>query len=99
MQQLFLSGVTRPFACEYPVPEPEVAEVFLFHPSLAFIGMSSDSPSPQRLEDHVVYGSKSLFAAHMLMIVRPSPYHGVELPNQVASRGCFVTLDDFPNFG
>lgn len=46
----------------------------------------------------MVYGTKGSLAAHMPVVVRPSPNDWSQLENEVASRGSFVRLYDFPDF-
>jgi hypothetical protein len=46
------------------------------------------------LEDRVVYRDKGLFATHVPVIIRPTPYQGIEQPNHIARGRLRMTFDD-----
>ena len=65
-------------AVEAPVLVSESPKVAILHPSLTLPWMSPSCPSPQHLEDGSIYTDTGFLGIGVSVIVRPSPYCGVE---------------------
>ena len=86
-------GFTIPapcFAAEHPVPSILRLKILRFYPLPWLVGVSAACPSPQCLEDRMVYLSKGTFTADVPVIVGPPPNQGVELHDQVTGFGLFI---------
>jgi hypothetical protein len=81
-----LSLVVPHFAEEQPVPTTTLSKILLFAPACSLVPVSSSNPSPQTQEDFVIYACESAFTHDMPMIIRPTPYLGIELFDQVGGR-------------
>jgi hypothetical protein len=76
---------TGAFFVPHPSKEdPIAAKVFGPDPSGSFPSMSAFGPSPERLEYGVVYLLEGLLTDHVAVIVRPSPYDGIEFFYQLS---------------
>src|SRR5262249_48801159 len=96
--QPVLDGFTTLLFCraeEAPVLVSASAKIPVLHPLLALLWMSPFCPSPQHFEDGSIYTDKGFFGICVSMIVRPSPYFGVECRYQPVCCSLFVILNDF----
>ena len=73
-------------------------EVLVLNPVGSLVWMSSSCPSPQGLEDEVVYGAEDRLANHVSVVLRPALYDGIEQPYQVLGFGLQVGLHDISDF-
>ncbi len=69
---LLFTGLSRDFSGEDPLSLTEVAKVFLFEPAARLVRMSAFGPTPQSLEEKMVYFGKGSFAHHVTVIVGPT---------------------------
>ena len=83
----------RDVSSEDPVPIVHALEVFLPHPVLRFIGVSSSGPLPECPEDCLVHFRERLLADLMSVIRGPSSNHRIEDAYQVSGRGLLMCLD------
>jgi len=74
-------------------------EVFLFNPTFAFIGMASNSPAPEGLEDGMIDLGEDGFTDHVLVVLRPASDDRVEHGDDLACRGLAVGVDELPHLG
>ena len=86
------------FAVKDPMPAADGAVVALFDPSAAFVWVSAFRPSPKRLKDGIVYGSKGVLTRAVLVVVRPATNDWVKQLDQPPSAGLVVAFDDCSNF-
>ena len=86
------------FTVKDPMPTADGAVIALFDPSAAFVWVSAFRPSPKRLKDGVVYGSKGVFTRAVLVVMRPATNDRVEQLDQPPSAGLSVAFDDRSNF-
>src|SRR5919197_2865916 len=96
--QPVLDGFTTLLFCraeEARVLVSESAKIPVLHPLLALLWMSTFCPSPQHFEDGSIYTDKGLLGICVSVIVRPSPYFGVECRYQPVCCSLFVILNDF----
>src|ERR687887_1254003 len=96
--QPVLDGFTTLLFCraeEAPVLVSESAKIPVLHPLLALLWMSPFCPSPQYFEDGSIYTDKGFLGICVSVIVRPSPYCGVECRYQPVCCSLFVILNDF----
>jgi hypothetical protein len=89
--------VTRACPHEGPLASVMRAKVFLRHPSARLFWMSPCGPGPPTPEDGCIHSDEGGFAYHVAVRVCPPANHGIELGNQLASRGLLVCLHDFPD--
>ena len=80
---------------EAPVLVSASAKIPVLHPLLALLWMSPFCPSPQHFEDGSIYTDKGFLGICVSVIVRPSPYFGVECRYQPVCCSLFVILNDF----
>jgi len=64
--------------------DPIAAKVFDPDPSSTLLSMPAFGPSPECLKYGMVYLLKGFLADHVAVIVRPSPYDGVECSYQLS---------------
>lgn len=77
---------------EHPMAQTFDAEVFVFNPASASAGVSALCPLPQASVNGRAHGSEGVFADHMAMVIRPSPYLAIQQSNQAACFGSHVCL-------
>ena len=80
---------------EAPVLVSASAKIPVLHPLLALLWMSPFCPAPQYFEDGSIYTDKGFLGMCVSVIVRPSPYCGVECRYQPVCCSLFVILNDF----
>jgi len=68
----------------------------LHDPFIGFIAVSSSRPTPQRLEECIIYLLERLFANDVAVISSPPINDGIELDNEITSRGLLVGFNDRP---
>ena len=84
---------------KHPTPVIDGFEVFVFDPVPRFGRVSSGGPSPQSLEDGMVYFGKCCAAGDMLMIECPASNDRIKEFDEFSSGHLFIGGDDFSNFG
>ncbi len=84
--------LSKDFSMKDPVLPFNGREVFLLNPFESFLWVSPFCPLPQRAEDGVVHFREGFFTHHMPVVIRPSPNFGVQLGDEISSRGLFVCL-------
>ena len=89
--------LTSYFSEKDPVVPRSGLEVFLRHPGVGFLWVSSVHPPSQCAIDRVVYIMKHIRADDMPMILCPSTNDGIEYQDQSACGQRVVFLDDLPN--
>jgi hypothetical protein len=80
------------------VPAADGAVVVLFYPVASFAWVSAFCPSPKRLKDGMVYGSKGVLTGAVLVVVRPATNNRVEQLDQSPSACLSVAFDDRSHF-
>jgi hypothetical protein len=85
------------FPKEEPVTAPMPLKIFLFEPAWVFFRVSSSGPLPQTIEDCVINAIERAFARRVPMIVCPTPYFGVEFPDQIGGRHSKHGFDRSPD--
>jgi hypothetical protein len=59
---------------EYPL----IIKVFILYPHLAFVIVPTSTPIPNAFPRIFVYAGIGFFGDTMSVVIRPSPYYGVE---------------------
>ena len=93
----FLAIGTLFGSSEHPMSTAAGGEVLLLNPTPAFVRVPSFGPAPQRFPDLMVHVCQDGTTDHPPVIVRPTPYAGVQHLYQ--SDGCNrgVLLDELPD--
>src|SRR5262245_63933616 len=79
---------------KHPVVSVLRPKVSLLDPPTRFVRVPPLCPLPQQGKDVMIHRREGPFAGAMLMILRPTPNHRIELPNQLASGGLLLTLHE-----
>ena len=78
-----------------PVVSTNGFEVFTPNPSLAFMWMPFNCPTPQIFKESVPEKGKRFLGNHMPMIVGPATNDWIELPNKNICRLSSMGINDF----
>src|ERR1017187_8300202 len=81
-----------------PRPFTDGVIVTILHPYGVLSRMSAIAPPPQLAPYLKVHARKRTFSNTVSMIVRPSPYNGIEPIDQILLCRRFILLDDSPDF-
>ena len=81
---------------EDPVVSSNGLEVFLRHPVVRFLWVSSFHPLSESSIDRVVYVMENICADNVAMILCPATNDGIEQQDQSSRRQRLVLLDDLP---
>jgi len=84
--------------CDISSEDPIALEVFLPHPFLRLVGMSSPGPLPKRPEDCLVHFRKRLLTDLMSVVHGLSSNHRIEDVYQVSGGELLVCLDGSSDF-
>jgi hypothetical protein len=85
---------TRDVTTEHPIVPVFGPKVLVPNPMAGLLRGSLPRPLPQEGKDVMVDLRKGPLARPMLVILRPAPNHGIQLPDQVSRDGMLVTRYD-----
>src|SRR5689334_3084672 len=85
---------THDMSKKHPIISVLRPKVFLLDPPTRFVRVPPLCPLPQQGEDVMIHRRERPFACAMLMILRPTPNHWIELQNQLASGGLLLPLHE-----
>ena len=85
---------TRDMTTEHPIVPVFGPKVLVPNPMTGLMRVSPPRPLPQEGKDVMVDLYRGPLARPMLVILRPAPNHGIQLPDQVSRDGLLVTLHD-----